>query len=389
MNMSGTIRMPETVYYGISSLENLENEIVNLGKEAFIISDKPMKELGYIEKIEKLLNKQNVNYTVYTGVDSETKDTHVKETVRKYEEKRFDFIIALGGGSCIDAAKACALVVTNDKELPEFLGLKDIPNKPLPVVAIPTTSGTGSEVTDAMVVTNTETNVKMMIKHPYLMPRIAIVDPELTMSAPQSLSVATGVDALCHAIEAYLSRKSHVYTDTLALSATKAIMANLKAVSVNGNDIEARNAMSIASMQAGTAFSNSSVTLVHGMSRPLGALFNVPHGISNAMLLVPVLEYSLEECTKELAEIGRHLDSEIIKLSELDAAQATIKLIKDLCQSLDIPNLKEWGIDEDTFTGQLEKMAEDALASGSPANNPKVPSKEEVIDLYKKCYSYK
>ncbi len=389
MNLLGSIRMPECVYYGEGTLEKLSLEVKRLGTNALIVSDKPMNDLGYVNRVEHILTQNSISSTTYLGVDSETKDTHVEEALTEFKNNQCDFIIALGGGSCIDAAKAVAVQANNDEELIAYVGgKKEIQHQPVPVVAIPTTAGTGSEVTDAMVITNTSLNIKMMIKQPLLMPQIAIVDPLLTLSAPKSLTVATGVDALTHAIEAFISRKAHAFTDDLALSAINHIVKNISRVYSNGDDVEARSKMALASMQAGVAFSNASVCLVHGMSRPIGALFHVPHGISNAMLLAPVLEYSLEDCQERLAQISRFIDKSLVDQSDEHAANSFITLIKQLCVDLQIPNLKEWGIDRKEFEQSLEKMATDALASGSPQNNPRTPSKDEIIHLYHVCYEY-
>ncbi len=384
-----SIRMPECVYYGEGSLEKLSLELERLGRKALIVSDKPMHELGYIARLENILAKGNIGSTVYLGVSSETKDIHVNEALALFQQEECDFIIALGGGSCIDAAKACAVLTRNDVDLIDYVGGKKIiEHEPAPVVAVPTTAGTGSEVTDAMVVTHTKLNIKMMIKQPLLLPKIAIVDPLLTLSAPKSLTVATGIDALSHGIEAFLSQRAHPFTNDLALSAIKALTANIYRVYRNGADVEARAKMSYASMQAGIAFSNASVTLVHGMSRPIGALFDVPHGISNAMLLVPVLEYTLNDCIDKLAKIGRSIDESLVHEGDMVAAQAAISSLRRLCQDLEIPSLQEWGIDESAFNRSLDKMATDALASGSPANHPRLLTKEEMIQLYQRCYAY-
>ncbi|MFJ8235039.1 iron-containing alcohol dehydrogenase [Ureibacillus sp. NPDC094379] len=389
MNFSGEIRIPNSVHYGKGSLSKLGKEASNLGSKALLISDKPMNDLGYVNQIIESLQKENIQTIIYLGVDSETKDTHVEEALAIFKEQSCDLIVALGGGSCIDAAKAVALLATNETELIEYVGgKKEIENELVPVIAIPTTAGTGSEVTDALVVTHTTKDIKMMIKQPKITPKVAIVDPILTQSAPKMLTVATGIDALCHALEAFISRKSHPLTDTLALSSIKLIVENIQRVYVDGNDLEARSQMALASMQAGIAFSNSSVCLVHGMSRPIGALFHVPHGISNAMLLSAVLDFSLESCTEKLAQIGRTILENVDTDSDEVVAEKTVLYIKQLCVELAIPNLKAWGINEEEFENSLEKMATDALASGSPGNNPRVPTKEEIIDLYRVTFTY-
>lgn len=261
-------------------------------------------------------------------------------------------------------------------------------NAPLPHITIPTTAGTGSEATDVTIITNVANDVKMMIKQPAFMPQVAIVDPLLCMSSPKIVTSATGLDALCHAIEAYISKKSHPMTDTFALSAIKAIVENLQTAYDDGKNADAREGMSLGALQAGMAFSNASVCLVHGMSRPIGALFHVPHGISNAMLLPAVLAYSKDACIDRLADIGRIFNSECNSFSNKAAADIAVSTIKELCRNLSIPNLEGWGIDQTAFANSVEKMAKDAIDSGSPGNNPKVPSHSELIELYHVCYRY-
>lgn len=389
MNLIAEIRMPKVVYYGQGSLSKLGKEAKELGSKALLISDKPLSDLGYVNRLATSLQEVNVEVITYLGVDSETKDTHVEEALFLFQENGCEFIIALGGGSCIDAAKAVALLARNEGVLMEYVGNRTIiQHNPAPVIAIPTTAGTGSEVTDAVVVTNTARDIKMMIKQPKVMPTVAIVDPMLTLSAPKMITVATGIDALSHAIEAFISRKSNPLSNNFALSAIKLIVDNIERVYVDGNDVEARSQMALASMQAGIAFSNASVCLVHGMSRPIGALFKVPHGISNAMLLSAVLDFSEESCVEKLAQIGRTILRDMEQLDDATVAREAVMYIKKLCNKLNIPNLKTWGIKEEDFEQALDKMATDALASGSPANNPLIPSKEEIVDLYRLSYTY-
>lgn len=339
----GELRTPNIVYYGNGSLSKLGKVASDLGSKALLISDKPMKDLGYVARVIRYLQDEGVHSITYLGVDSETKDTHVEEALTLFKEKECDLIVGLGGGSCIDAAKAVALLARNKSALIEYMGVENvIINDPVSVIAIPTTAGTGSEVTDALVVTDTIKDLKMMIKQPKIMPQVAIVDPSLTLSSPKMLTVATGIDALCHALEAYISRKSHPLTNTLALSSIKLIIDNIQRVYEDGNDLEARTQMALASMQAGIAFSNSSVCLVHGMSRPIGALYKVPHGISNAMLLSAVLEFSEGSCVEKIAQVGRTIMEGMKQKSDVVVAKETVFFIKKLCVDLNIPNLKAW-----------------------------------------------
>ncbi|HDR7986533.1 iron-containing alcohol dehydrogenase [Bacillus cereus] len=383
-------RMPKSVLYGRNSLEKLGEQSKKLGKKAFIVTDTIMEKLGYVEKCIQQLNKKGITVSTYNKVDAEPTNIHVLEALSLCKEEKCDFIIGIGGGSCIDAAKAVAVLYTNGGEVEDYVQKDiEIENNPLPLIAIPTTSGTGSEVTSVAVITNKKTDVKMMMKHPSFIPKVAIIDPVLTSSLPPQITAATGIDALCHAIEAYISKFSQPLTDVLALSAIESIMKYLRIAYEDGHNMEAREAMMIASLQAGIAFSNASVTLVHGMSRPVGALFHVPHGISNAILLPTVLEFTKTSAVKRLAKIGRNLNKDLYSNCDEEVADYTIGEIKKLCYDLRIPNLKEYGIDEIEFENAISKMASDAIESGSPANNPRVPSYDEIKELYRECFNYK
>ena len=383
------LRTPKTTYYGRNAFQNVGMEAALKGKKALIISDKIMESLGYVKDCQQQLQKEGVQSEVYLGVNSEPTDQYVAEALNILKREQCELVISLGGGSCLDTAKAIAVLATNDGYIGDYMGGKKIAeNSPVPHIAIPTTAGTGSEATDVTVITNTSNDVKMMIKQPAFMPDVAIVDPLLTLSSPKNVTAATGVDALSHAIEAYLSKKAHPMTDSLALSAMKLIISNLLTAYNDGENVDARESMSLGSYQAGMAFTNASVCLVHGMSRPIGALFHVPHGISNAMLLPAVLEFSKEACVDRLADIGRLFDSKNESLSNEEAAEVAVQSVKNLCLQLKIPNLKGWGIDQKAFENVVEKMAFDAIDSGSPGNNPKVPTFTELVELYHKCYAY-
>lgn len=387
MNTYALLETPQQIYYGRGSFEKMGDLVKDKGTKVLLISDKTMEQLGYIEKSIQQLDERDLTYAIYLGVDSEPNDDYVREALAVYKKNHCDVIVSIGGGSCIDTAKAVAVLATNGGDISDYMNNhKNVINKPTAHVAIPTTAGTGSEATDVTVITNVANKEKMMIKQFGFLPDAAIVDPLLTLSAPKRVTAATGVDALSHAIEAYISKLSHPMTDMLALSAIKLIANNLLTVYEQGNNIEAREKLSLGSLQAGMAFGNASVCLVHGLSRPIGALFHVPHGFSNAMLLPAVLEFSKDACIDRLADVGRMFTNKT--LSNEEAADFAVSFIKQLCAKLHIPNLKEWGIDEETFERNIPKMAEDAIRSGSPANNPRVPTIEEIKKLYTTCFHY-
>ncbi len=389
--MSGIaeFRMPQAVFYGRNSLTVLGEQASLQGKKALLVSDRVMEQIGNVKRCQASLDASGVTYVTYLDVNSEPTDVHVAEALEVLKKNQCDLIIAIGGGSCIDAAKAVAVIATNGGYIGDYMGgKKAVSLDPIPLIAIPTTAGTGSEVTSVTVISNTKDDIKMMIRHPHFIPKVAIVDPILTLSTPPHVTAATGVDALCHAIEAFISRRAQPLTDILALSAIELITQNLRAAFNDGDNLDAREKMALASMQAGAAFPNSSVTLVHGMSRPIGALFHVPHGVSNAMLLPAVIEFTKDSAIDRLAVIGRLIRSDLKELSNEELAELTIVEIKQLCQDLNIPNMKTWGIDKEKFDRVVSKMATDALDSGSPGNNPRVPTYEEIVNLYHNCYDY-
>ncbi|MBL4950773.1 iron-containing alcohol dehydrogenase [Neobacillus sp. YIM B02564] len=389
MKNFAVFRTPNSIFYGRNAFDNVGREAAIRGKKALIVSDKIMDQLGNISKCQNLLNQAGVAASVYQGVDSEPTDQYVREALELFQQEQCDLVISLGGGSCIDTAKSVAVLATNGGYIGDYQREKNIVAKPpIPHIAIPTTAGTGSEATDVTVITNTTNDVKMMIKQPAFLPEVAIVDPLLTISSPKAVTAATGVDALSHAIEAYLSRKAQPMTDTLAISAMELIISNLQSAYDNGENTDAREAISLGSLQAGMAFSNASVCLVHGMSRPIGALFHVPHGISNAMLLPAVLEFSMGACINRLAVIGRLFQPQKVGLSDDEAAEIAVSSVASLCQNLNIPNLKGWGIEQQAFDRVVEKMAADAIESGSPGNNPRIPTHRELVELYQICYHY-
>lgn len=390
MKTYAVFRMPQTINYGRNAFEKLGKEAATKGNKALIITDKVMDSLGYVSEARDYLTQAGVSAIVYYGVESEPTDVYVSEALELFKREKCDTIISLGGGSCIDTAKAVAVIATNGGYIGDYMGDKKVAKvAPIPHIAIPTTAGTGSEATDVTVITNTSNDVKMMIKQPAYLPDVAIVDPLLTVSSPRNITAATGVDALTHAIEAYISKRSHPMADLIALSSVKLIVDNIKTAYEDGENIDAREAMALGALQGGIAFSNASVCLVHGMSRPIGALFHVPHGYSNAMLLPAVLEFSKEHAINRLADIGRIFSNEAENLSDNDAADFAVSSVKKLCLDLNIPNLCGWGINKQQFESVVSKMASDALVSGSPTNNPIVPSQEQIEDLYRVCYDYK
>jgi alcohol dehydrogenase class IV len=287
----------------------------------------------------------------------------------------------------MDAAKALAVMVTNPGSIADYMGYHKVVNPRVPLIAIPTTAGTGSEVTRVVVITDTEKNIKMMCLDNAFMPDVAIIDYKLTLTMPKQLTAFVGMDALTHAVEAYVSRKSNIVSDMFALRAISMLIKNIMNAYNFPDDEDARENMMIGSSFAGIAFSNSSVCAVHGLSRPIGAYFNVPHGLSNAMLLPIVTERSIGEKTNRYADIARFIGHDG-NLGDDDLAGMFTEDLKRLNEGLTIPNLKEYGVDNEEYEKAIPDMVKAAIASGSPANNPALFSSEEMAEIYRVAYDY-
>ncbi|MCK4791919.1 MAG: iron-containing alcohol dehydrogenase [Desulfobacteraceae bacterium] len=381
-------RIPPVIITGSGTSEQVGEESGKLGiKKGLIVTDEVLCDLGALEGIKQALTQSRVQFAVYNGVSTEPTVEFVQEGLQAYRENQCDFLIAVGGGSPMDTAKAIAVMVTNAGSIEDYQGLGKIPKKGRPIIAIPTTAGTGSEVTPFTIITDTRRNVKMLIGSPFLIPEVAIVDPLLTLTLPQDITVATGIDALTHAIEAYVSLKAQSMSDIFCLSAIKLISRNLRQAWINGQDIEAREKTMLGALQAGIAFGNSSVALVHGMARPVGAYFHVRHGASNAALLGVVTDFSLTGNPARYAHIAEAMGEDISGLSDLEAAQLGARAVKRLIKDIKVPSLRELGVDKEKLDKSVSRMAEDAIASGSPANNPRPATKEEIIELYKVAYT--
>lgn len=347
-NMSHEFVMPGKVITGKGALQDAKKEFQTAGKKALIVSGKVMERVGNVKKITEILDELHIQYAIYTEITGEPTDVMIKGGAKVYKEEGCDFLIGIGGGSPLDSMKAIALLAAEqDKTIADFMG-KEI-TTPLPkMIAIPTTAGTGSEATWFTVITDTKTEIKMLLKGPVLMPDTAIVDYTFTMTSPRSVTAAPGLDALIHAVEGYTSKKAQPLTDIFAISAIKRIFKYLPIAYKDGNNEEAREQMALAALEAGVVITNSSVTIVHGMSRPIGALFHVPHGMSNAMLLSKCLAFAKDGAVERFALLGREI-----------------------------------GVANETDS---DEVAADAYASGSPSNTRKEVTKQDMINIYQQLW---
>ena len=377
--------MPGHIISGPGALEQAGTWFASFGKNAFIVTDQMMIQLGNCQKLEEVLKAHGVDYYIFSEITGEPTDLMVKKGLAAYKEQSCDFLIALGGGSAIDAMKAVASLAESGGEISDYMG-KEIQVKTPPMAAIPTTAGTGSEATQFTIITDTEKDIKMLLKGRVLMPDMAVIDARFTMTAPPKITAATGLDALCHGIEAYTSRKAQPMSDTFALSAVKRIFRYLPKAYRDGKDQEAREQMALAALEAGIAFNNSSVTVIHGMSRPIGALFRVAHGLSNAMLMKECLTFALSGAKERFGDLGRAVGVASENDTDAEAGRKFLAGVEALVKELDIPDLEGAGIQREKFFELIDKMAHDAMESGSPQNTMRDITEEEVKEIYKKLW---
>ncbi|MEO8426737.1 MAG: iron-containing alcohol dehydrogenase [Verrucomicrobiota bacterium] len=376
MTITTSFRIPSIIHYGAGALDELGSTAQELGfTRVLLVTDASMVKLGVAGQAQALLEKAGICVTLFDKVQPDPTLQNVEDGLEVLRAGNCDGVVAVGGGSSIDCAKGIAVRHTNPEPLPDFVGVEKIPRSGLAVIAVPTTAGTGSEVTRVMVITDTGRDVKMMFASRHCLCAAAIVDPMLTLSMPRLLTAAVGVDALCHAIEAYVSKRAQPMTDLLALSAIGLIAPNLRTACDDGRNLSARAAVMLGAMQAGMAFSNSSVALVHGMARPLGACFHLTHGLSIAVLLPVVTEFSLPAAPQRYARIAATMG-----VSEI------VRALRQLNRDTGIPSLGALNVPADRYESMIERMSADALGSGSPANNPRPASAGEIAALFRQAY---
>lgn len=380
--MSARILLPRRLQIGAGASAQLAEVLETFGyQRPLVVTDPFMASCGYLERIAAPLREAGFAVATFTDCVPDPTTNSIEAGLVVLRASEPDVLIGLGGGSAMDTAKMMAVLAerpgpARDYKVPAQL------HSGLPIVAIPTTAGTGSEATSVAVVTDTETDEKMLFSGAALMPQAALVDYELTMTMPPRLTADTGLDTLCHALEAFVSRKRNLFTDGLAAEVMRDVVRWLPVAWAKPDNPEAREAMMLAAMRGGMAFSNASVTLIHGMSRPIGAHFHVPHGLSNAMLLPTITSWSVTGAPARYAEAARILGFADAQMSTESALAALRDGLAALCSTMEVPTPKEFGIKEADWYALIPTMAEQALASGSPANNPRIPSGEEIAALY-------
>jgi alcohol dehydrogenase class IV len=385
--LSYNITLPRYTKIGAGTADELGTLCAQVGiRRPVLVTDQYLTDTGQTERLVSGLRAAGCDPLVFSETVPDPTSSSLRLGVEMVRGHDADGVIGFGGGSPMDTAKALAVLARTGKQISAYKAPNSYAGPALPIVAVPTTAGSGSEATQFTVITDDETDEKMLCPGLSFLPIATVIDFELTMSMPARLTGDTGVDALTHAIEAYVSRRANPFTDGLALTAMSSISANLRRAYVDGEDRDAREAMLLASMQAGMAFSNASVALIHGMSRPIGGHFHVAHGLSNAMLLPAVTRFSAEAGATRYAACARAMKVADDSASDSVAVGALIEELEALCGDVAVPTPQQYGIDADSWNDRLEVMAQQALASGSPANNPRVPDADQIINLYRSIY---
>ncbi|WP_270180263.1 iron-containing alcohol dehydrogenase [Alkalihalobacillus sp. CinArs1] len=378
-----TFKIANKLITGKGATEKLTEEIKRLQiHNPLIVTDEILQKIGMVDQITPLL--ENVRYGIFTGVKPDPELTIVEECTKRFTEGNHDALIAIGGGSAIDIAKSVSAYSGYDGPLSELFGTGLVPEKGAPIIALPTTAGTGSEVTNISILSDSEAQLKKGIVSDHLLPDVAIVAPEMTVSMPKSVTAASGIDALVHAIEAYLSVHASPITDALAIQAMKMISTNLPKAYAKADNVEAREQMATASLMAGMAFGNAGVGAVHALAYPLGGRYHIAHGVSNALLLPYVMEWNKLACVERFRDIATALGEKVEHLSDADAATKAVDAMKRLCSSVNIPTgLRSFDIPEDAITA----MAEDASkVERLLKNNPRQLSKDDIEEIYRSAY---
>lgn len=382
MNKVGEFYTPEKIIFGSGGLSQVGAEAKRLGNKVLVVLGRSaMRKSGALDRLTRLLKENNLEYIIYENIPSDPTVETVDTGASLARKGSCNLVIALGGGSVLDTGKAISAMVTNEGSVADYQEIegkgRKFQHKPIPFIAIPTTSGTGSEATRNAVITNTKLGLKKSIRDPLLIPEVALVDPELTLSLPPHITAICGGDALTQCIEPYLGKKSQEITDTLALHAIGLIGKSLVKAVKDGKNLEARKNMAMAALLSGLCLSNSGLGAAHALSHPLGVYYKIPHGLSCAVLLPYVMEFNLPVVTKKLAKIAQSLGENISLLSETEAAQRAVEKIKEILSEVGIKkNLSEWKINEKDFS-QLIKGAK----GGSLNNNPRDTSDEDLIEL--------
>ena len=382
--MANRFILNETSYFGAGSREVLAGEIAKRGyNKAFIVADKDLIDFGIVAKVTDALAE--FPFEIFSEFKANPTVNNVKGGVEAYKASGADFIIAVGGGSAIDTAKAIAIIINNPEfsDVVSLEGVADTKKRCVDIIALPTTAGTAAEVTINYVITDEESGRKMVCVDPNDIPVLSIIDAELMATMPASLTAATGMDALTHAIEGYITKGAWELSNILEINAIKIIADNLRTATYEGSNMKAREQMALGQYVAGMAFSNVGLGCVHSMAHPLGARFDIPHGVANALLLPTVMEFNMPSSIVKYGRIARAMGVDTNGMSKDEAAKAAVEAVKQLSIDLKIPQtLREIGIPEEA----LPQLAKDAFNDVCTGGNPREITEADILELYKKVF---
>ncbi|MGI8424524.1 MAG: iron-containing alcohol dehydrogenase [Chloroflexota bacterium] len=378
-------RVPPALFFGAGAVELMGGESKRLGvARALVVTDPGVAKAGIAGHVRELLEVAGVTSGLYDQVETEPSVASVERAVAAAQSGSYDVIVGVGGGSALDTAKGVSLRSVNAGPIQRYFGVELVPKTGLPTILVPTTAGTGSEITPNAIFDDTERKVKAGVVSHRLFAQVAVVDPDLTLGVPPQVTAASGIDALTHAIESYIAVRATPHTDLYALDAIRLIAANLRTVVARGSDRAARYGQALGSFYAGISITNAGTGLCHAMAYPLGSAYHVPHGMSNALLLPAVLEYNMVADLPKMARIAEAMGEPVEGLSDRDAAQLGVDAVRQLCKDVGLPaGLRDAGVPEDA----LEGFVEGALsAQRLITNNPRVPTADAVLRIYRESY---
>ncbi len=375
---SFSFELPTKIEYGIGVVERLAEIIKALNAESLlVVTDKGIRNSGLLKRISNLLDANKLEHNIFDNVEPNPKDYNVQEGAEMAKWLNPDCLVTVGGGSPIDCAKAIAVVARQGGAARDYVGPDKIGGDVLPLIAIPTTAGTGSEVTFSSVITDSQEKYKFSIKDPKIAPKVALVDPEMTLTMPPGLTAATGMDALTHAIEGFTANAAEPIADSAALYAIELITAYLRAAVSDGSNLEARAGMLLGSVLAGIAFSHSDVAAVHCVAEALGGKYDAAHGVCNAVVLPAVMEYNLDYCKDRYARIAAAMGLSYENVEE--GARQAVKAVQKLASDVRLPEFGSLGVQEKDF----EELALNSFKNGSNIDNPRPMTKNDYLNLFR------
>ena len=378
-------RTTRRILFGPGSIERLGPEAQLLkAKKILIITDQGVIQAGLLEGVEKSLQSVNLPFVIFDGVEPDPRIEVVEKSVEKAKKEGIDLIIGFGGGSSLDIAKVTSIMITNTGKIDSFFGVDLVPKEGVPVILIPTTAGTGSEVTPIAILSDTKEKLKKGIVSPTLFPEVAILDPKLTIGLPPSVTAFTGMDALTHAIESYYSINATDLSDLLAFRAMELLSKNLRMAYAHGENLAARSCVLEGSLLAGIAFANAGVGAVHAFAYPLGGEFHLAHGLTNTLMLPYVMRYNILGCPSKFAQMAKAFGERVEGISELIGSEIAVRFIERLSDDIRVPRrLRDVGIPEDA----IPRLAEAAMkVTRLLANNPRKVTLEDAVAIYKSAY---